>query len=170
MNKPLRSLLVVVCAVAAAVGLRNSLASPTQKDVAPTSIVPSPTAATSTAFEAGQVWRYQTRPGEEKSRLTIIKVETLRGQDMVHVALSDLTGLSLGGQPAMECSHLPFSAAAVRESVVELDHLSREKKPMDGYEDWRNAFETGEAGIFTCSVAEAIDTMAEASSQASRQD
>lgn len=169
MSQHLGSLLVVLCVVAAVVGFRNYLARPAQDPVAPTSVVPSPVAATRTPFEAGQVWRYHTRQGEEKSRLTVIRVESLRGQDMVHVALSDLTMLSLGGEPATHCSHLPFSEAAVRESVVELDRVSSEENPMDGYDDWRKAFETGEAGIFTCSVAAALDGMAEASSHGSQE-
>jgi len=53
--------------------------------------------------------------------------------------------------------HLPFSEAAIEKSVTA---LLADSAPLpafeDGYREWRTAYEAGEAGVFTVSVAEAV--------------
>ena len=159
MKKQFWSLALVVCAVALAVlGLGEFRDSkPVDNPGAVASPAPTPTRI---PFAVGQVWRYKTRPGEEKSRLTIIKVETLGGHSMVHIALSNLV-FKLDGQPMSECSHLPFSEQAIRESVLVLEGATQGDIELGGYNDWRAAFDAGKAGVFTDPVDKTVDAMAQ---------
>jgi len=115
------------------------------------------------AFRAGQVWSYRTRPGEEESLLLITRVETRSGVgEVVHVRVAGLrieNPLHPDGFSA-EISHMPFAPEAVRRSVTE---LLRSGVPglaeNEGYGSWKDAFDRGETGIFTLTIAEAVDAM-----------
>jgi len=74
-------------------------------------------------FEAGQVWTYQTRPGEEDSRLTVVKVEQ---QDklgtIVHIRVDGVAQKNPHAPDGVSrvIHHMPFDAEAIRKSVIEL--------------------------------------------------
>ncbi|HEX8243622.1 MAG TPA: hypothetical protein VF541_09005 [Longimicrobium sp.] len=118
------------------------------------------TDATDSAFHPGEVWRYHARPEEPGSTLTVLRVDRdPKLGNIVHVRVDGLripdphhpSGFS------GEIMHLPFDERAVVGSVSELvrsgvaipDHEA-------GYAEWRRAFDTGEAGVFTISVGEAV--------------
>jgi hypothetical protein len=112
-------------------------------------------------YQPGQVWTYHTRPGEEGSRLTILKVEPYgkEGARSIHI---QVTGLSIKNPQvasgiSTEVGHLPFAEAAIEQSVVALvannvsvDHL------LEGYNTWKQEADKGKAGVFTGPVAEVI--------------
>ncbi|UOQ72513.1 hypothetical protein [Hymenobacter cellulosilyticus] len=116
---------------------------------------------TTSRFQVGQVWEYHTRPTETDSLLTVVKVELQHGADVaVHVYVD---GLRLktpnpSGKPGTTASHLPFSEEALTASVT---HVVRHANTLpdfeEGYEIWREAFLTGQAGIFSVTVAEVMD-------------
>ncbi len=100
-------------------------------------------------FVPGQVWNYKTRPGEENSKLTILRVEPYHQLgDAIHISVSNVLTDSIG--------HMPFSAEAMKGSVTTLvsegNGVSIEN---EGYDEWKKQ----EGGIFTISVAEAIDAI-----------
>lgn len=114
-------------------------------------------------YQAGQVWTYKTRPGEEASRLTIVKVEPY-GNDgtAVHVHVSGLSikaPNSPGGRMTF-VSHLPFAEATIEKCLV---HLESENTDLpdyqEGYSMWKEQADKGEAGVFTISVAEALNAI-----------
>lgn len=111
-------------------------------------------------FEAGQSWKYHTRSGEENSKLTILKVEKVNNETIVHVALS---GLKIKNPHSPEgvsetIDHLPFSKEAVIESVIEQSGVeNRLPDFMEGYLEWKKAFESGKGGVFTVTVKEAVE-------------
>ena len=114
-------------------------------------------------YAAGQVWTYRTRPGEEASRLTVVAVGDERDYGtVVHVAISQLeihAGQAAGGV-ARTITHMPFDEQALDDSVLEL--VEREAELPDyreGYQLWREAFDRGEAGVFDCEVAAAVELM-----------
>jgi hypothetical protein len=59
-----------------------------------------------------------------------------------------------------EIQHLPFSKEAIDKSKTRLkgktEHLPDYK---EGYNEWKRAFETGNAGVFTLTVKEAVEAM-----------
>src|SRR5712664_3426093 len=74
----------------------------------------------SSYYKVGQVWRYRTRPGEEASTLTIVKVESEPKLGIiVHVSVSGLKIRSSKSKTgfAENISHLPFAEEAIRSSV-----------------------------------------------------
>lgn len=117
------------------------------------------TARTNGRFAAGQRWAYQTRAGEESSTLTILKVEDLpKLGPIVHIAVDGLKLKTTGGVQT-RIGHMPFSRAALDGSVT---RLLAEKVALpdfaEGYSSWKEAH----GGVFTISVAAAIDSVATA--------
>jgi len=114
-------------------------------------------------FKAGQVWNYRTRPTEANSTLTICKVE-IAGKlgKVIHISLADVkvkSDKNIDGF-ATNISHLPFSESAVKQSVTK---LVKEGVALpdyqEGYDLWRNSVESGEGGVWTIPVAEAVAAM-----------
>lgn len=61
---------------------------------------------------------------------------------------------------------MPFAEAAIDQSVTTRAAVGVSLATEDeGYEEWRRAFDAGEAGIFTVSVAEGVDFVAQTLSQ-----
>jgi hypothetical protein len=73
-------------------------------------------AAEPARYQAGQVWEYHTRPGDEGSLLRIQRVEDWPGGGKVyHISV---IGVRLGGIANQEIQHLPVSAATLDASVT----------------------------------------------------
>jgi hypothetical protein len=102
-------------------------------------------------YKPGQVWSLQV-PGSPQALLKILRVETLGSiETIVHVAVTNVP---------TTVGHLPFQEAAIDRSVVELvgtDPMRPES--LDGYQEWRNAFETKGAGVFSRTVPEVLESM-----------
>ncbi len=113
-------------------------------------------------FVSGQVWRYNTRPGEEASRLTILKVEPdARLGNIVHVAVHGVR-IQAAASPGGGCppvGPLPDDEAALSRSVTTLEQGRAADLDLEGYHTWRRAFDEGKAGVWTLSLAEAIGAM-----------
>lgn len=117
---------------------------------------------TSTAkYHVGETWKYRARPGEEGSTLTVVRVEsTPKVGIIVHVSLR---GLSLHSKHTPtgisdRIAHMPFSEGAIDKSVTTLVGKAEQLPNFEeGYRQWRTGFDHGKAGVFTISVAEAVD-------------
>jgi len=112
-------------------------------------------------FEAGQVWTYQTRPGEEDSRLTVLKVEEYdKLGTIVHIRVDGVAQKNPHAPDGVSSviHHMPFDAEAIRKSVIELVDSGAPVPDSfeEGYAIWKEAFDKGEAGVFTITVAESI--------------
>jgi hypothetical protein len=81
---------------------------------------------------------------------------------ILHVAVDGLrvsNKLVSGGVTERAC-HLPFARNAIEKSVVALTgHEVPTDDWRDGYVQWREAFDEGKAGVFTITVAEAVDAL-----------
>lgn len=122
---------------------------------------PGPTEPYRTEFQSGQTWLYRTRPGEEASRITVCRVEShAELGSIVHVHV-DGVAIKNPGAPggfSSHVQHMPFSADALRRSVVAAGEPRRTVPDYEeGYDTWRQAFDRGPGGIFTVSVAEGLD-------------
>lgn len=112
-------------------------------------------------FQPGQVWEYETRAGEEASRLTICRIEDKDGHTVVHIYVD---GLALKSPHSPDgvgrfIGHMPFREDAVRGSVRKLVETRPELPDFEeGYETWK----ANNGGVFTTSVAEGIDFVEEA--------
>jgi len=103
-------------------------------------------------YAAGQIWKYHHRPGEEGSRLTIVHIDTEPGYgNIIHIAVGGLFIRATQATPGHihEMSHLPFTQDAIDQSVTDLVKTLPNPPAKDGYLVWREAFDKGEAGVFS---------------------
>jgi hypothetical protein len=128
----------------------------------------------SSLFEPGQVWRYRSRPGEEGSRITVAKVEAHPTWGaIVHIQVTGLairSPMAPGGVSRI-VSHLPYQEEALRASVTEMEPRAAEPEGwVEGYRQWKTAFDADRAGVWSIPVAEAIDAMEQAISNSQRRE
>ena len=112
-----------------------------------------PERTTDAEFHEGQVWSFRSRPGEEASTLTVLRVESVGKIGVViHVRIDDIRfGNCTGGPAPTSIAHVPFAKAALAQSVTKLlRNLSTVPEYMDGYKDWVSHC----GGAYTISVAE----------------
>ena len=111
-------------------------------------------------FKVGQVWRYKTRPGEEKSTLTVLKVEKYTNTDtIVHIRVDNVKVYSpnTASGYSEEIAHMPFQKKALLGSVLSVvGQNDTTIELLTGYAKWRQAKEEGKAGYFLTSVPLAI--------------
>lgn len=111
-------------------------------------------------FKIGQIWQYKTRKGEEESRVIILKVDKFENEIIVHVSVlnAKIKNSQIKGGISNEIGHLPFSRESIDKSLTKLESSNNELPDfIDGYKQWKKAFNSGKGGVFTVSVMEAID-------------
>lgn len=116
-------------------------------------------------FVPGQIWHYNSRPGEEASTLTILKTERYDTACIViHISISGIrvnSPMSPNGITE-EIGHLPFAKDAVAKSVTSLVSEGNVLPDfMEGYANWKEAFDAQKGGIFGISVDEAVRCLEE---------
>ncbi len=111
-------------------------------------------------FKVGQIWKYNTRIGEDNSTLTILKVEKYDSAGViVHIYVNGLK-LKNPQRPngfSDDIGHLPLSKDAVLKSVTTL--VSSDNKLPDfkeGYNIWKEAFDNDKGGVFSIVVSDAV--------------
>ena len=62
------------------------------------------------------------------------------------------------GGTSKEIGHLPFDKETIEKSLTALEGTT-DKLPkfMEGYLQWKDAFESEKAGVFTIEIKEAVD-------------
>ena len=107
-------------------------------------------------YAEGQVWEYQTRPGDQGSLLKIQKIEVspqfTKSGPVYHVSI---IGIHFDGLPVNgTLQHAPFSRASLDASVTKLSASKAEFPDANGgIAEWRKA----QGGVFTVTVAEAVN-------------
>jgi hypothetical protein len=114
-------------------------------------------------FKVGDVWEYETRKGEERSTITIVKVDNSPELGIiVHVAVDNVRLANCNGGPSPTAiPHMPFTRRALEASVTK-KIASEQPLPnyREGYEEWKEAYLNKKAGIYVVPVAKAV-TVAE---------
>jgi hypothetical protein len=114
-----------------------------------------PTVVEDPTYKPGQVWSYKTRPGEEASTITILRVEsTPKMGVIVHVRIDGFKLENCAGNKGDSAmDHAPFTKAAIDKSVVKLIRTEKEIPDFqEGYKDWLSHC----GGLYQVSVAEAL--------------
>ena len=110
-------------------------------------------------FKVGDLWEYATREGEEKSTLTILKLENSPELGViVHIAVDKVKLANCHGGPSPDSvPHMPFARRALDGSVTK---KVGSKRPLpnyrDGYEEWKDAYSRKKAGIYVIAVSKAV--------------
>lgn len=112
-------------------------------------------------YEPGQVWKYETRPGEKDSRLTVVKIDHHDEFGcIVHIFVSNVS-ISCEQAPGgvvENIHHAPYTEEALDGCVLELESSNVELPPYEeGYAAWKAAFDEGQAGVFSFAVSDGID-------------
>ncbi|MBS9773850.1 MAG: hypothetical protein KGV59_01660 [Tenacibaculum sp.] len=100
-------------------------------------------------LKVGQIWKYNTN---DNSTVIILKIESRRGVDIVHIAVN-----GLNSKEFKNIGHLPFDKNTLIESLTEM--ISEDNILPDfeeGYNQWNEAFENETGGIFTISIKDAV--------------
>jgi hypothetical protein len=110
-------------------------------------------------FRVGDVWDYQTRKGEERSRVTVLRIdESPELGIIVHIGVDNIHFANCHGGPEPDAvPHMPFARKALEASVKKKLASDQQLPPYaDGYQDWRDAYAQKHAGVYIVSVADAI--------------
>lgn len=114
-------------------------------------------------FKVGQMWSYKTRPNEKDSYFIVVKIDANEKLgNIIHIALKNLKMKNprSSGSYYESANHLPFAEKAISESAVELLKENAELPDYkEGYKMWKEAFDAHRAGIYTISIAKAVETM-----------
>jgi hypothetical protein len=120
-------------------------------------------------YHVGEQWSYRARQGEEGSWLTVLKVESSPKLGVIVHVRVDGVRIESPHAPNGVCEtigHMPFAESAIEKSVTTRAGAETAAIADDeGYQEWRRAFDAGGAGVFTITVAEGIQAMAETLSQ-----
>jgi hypothetical protein len=110
-------------------------------------------------YKPGQVWSYKTRTNESESTLTILRVEKIDGKkSIVHIRVDRIVLKNCSGGPEPEqLPHMPFSREAIDASVLKVLRTGQVPDFHEGYSEWRSAWDSGKAGFYTITVAQALD-------------
>jgi hypothetical protein len=108
-------------------------------------------------FKPGEIWAYETRPGESASTVTILQVDRLgKPGVIIHVRVDGLHMHNPAGDLVPYIEHMPFTRDAMLISVTRLIRTEAPLPTLEGYDAWRAAC----GGVYTISVADAV-TVAE---------
>lgn len=114
-------------------------------------------------YKVGQQWSYHSRPGEEESFFVVVRIDhDAKLGNIVHIAMGRLKMKNRRSPDGISenVNHMPFAEEAINKSKPK---LLKEKAELpsfeEGYRMWRKAFDDGQAGIYTISIAEAVDVM-----------
>ena len=115
--------------------------------------------ATDEKFRVGDVWEYQTRKGEERSRITIVRIaDSPEIGAISHIGVDNVHFANCKGGPEPDAvPHMPFLREALDASVKK-KLASGQPLPSyeDGYQEWRDAYAQKHAGVYVVRVADAV--------------
>lgn len=108
-------------------------------------------------YEVGQVWHYDTRAGEEGSRVFIVRVDDHPDEGTVfHIYVDQLKirNPRLPGGFQDYLPHSPVSVESLNQSVMELAEEQVAELPdiSEAYESWRQS----RGGVFTIPIKQIV--------------
>lgn len=112
-------------------------------------------------YRVGQAWNYRTRQGEESSRIFIVRADPNEKLGVIyHIYVDGLRIRNPRTQKGFQESlpHSPVSEKTLDDSVTMLASDDAERLPdiSEGYTAWKEAFDSGEGGIFTIPVNQIV--------------
>ncbi len=118
--------------------------------------------STAKDLEIGQIWAYETREKDQGSTLTILKIEKVKDTIIVHISIDGVNLNTPKSDRVYEriIGHLPIEEKSLHSSLTSLVDKTNELPDFqEGYDMWKEAFDSGEGGFFTISVAMCVEYM-----------
>jgi len=118
-------------------------------------------APASALYAVGQRWRCRGRGARETPVLTINRIDPHPlGGEILHVSVSEARirhpGLRAGVITTF--AHLPIIGQVLERSGAELvGQGAIDPAYLEGYDQWKQAFDAGQAGAYGISLAEILD-------------
>lgn len=114
-------------------------------------------------YEVGQIWEYKTRDGEETSRITIVNItEHEHHGSIISIYINGLKIKYPFNELGYlnEMTHSPCSKNSIDISVTRLvETTSILPDFKEGFNEWKEQFDLGKAGVFGGSIKEIIETL-----------
>ncbi|AWM93586.1 hypothetical protein DJ564_23765 [Pseudomonas sp. 31-12] len=110
-------------------------------------------------LKVGDIWAYKTRPGEDGSTLTILKIENYpKLGKVVHIRVDGFRMINpVTGSEFNEMPHLPFQAKALERSITHrMGETADIPEFSQGYATWKAALDEGKAGAFKITVRQVL--------------
>lgn len=120
-------------------------------------------------FEPGQVWRMLGRPQDNDPHVAVLAIT--RDETLGEIVSIAITGVNIRnafveGGVQTQLPHAPVTAEALRAAVTELVESDGPTAETPGfteaYQQWREPYEAGEAGVFTIALTEILDIIEQA--------
>ena len=122
--------------------------------------------ANAAEYEEGQVWKYKTRNSEENSLLYIVKIDEEKGYGKIYHIYVDglkIKNPHISGGIQEQLPHTPVDVKTLNESVTQLVENKKNMPDIsEGYKNWREPFDKGEAGVFNIPVNKIIQYIEDA--------
>ena len=114
-------------------------------------------------FSERQVWSYKARKGEQGSTILINKIESdpKLGQ-IFHISVAGVRVKNHRAPSGVttELPHFPVSKQTLEASCTKLvGQSSPNPAYVEGYTEWKRAFDQHRAGVFTIPVAEIVQVV-----------
>ena len=124
-----------------------------------------PGAVLAETYSVGQVWSYKTRPGEETSRVIIVKIEPhSKLENIYHLYVEGvkIRNPHIEGGLQTSLPHVPVAKQTLDASLVKMaEKRSRLPDISVGYQAWKQAFDSGQGGVFTIPLSEIVQYVEE---------
>ncbi len=116
--------------------------------------------ANAAEYAEGQVWKYQTRKGEENSLLYIVRIDEEKGYGKIYHIYSDglkIKNPYISSGVQGQLPHAPVDEQTLDESVTQLVGSKKEMPDISqGNKNWREPFDKGKAGVFNIPVGKIV--------------
>lgn len=127
-----------------------------------------------TEVKEGELWKYDSREGEEESYVVIRKIEEDdRLGCIIHVSIKNVSLKSKNTELGVldSIGHSPFSDKALLPCLIEkLDGIDSDDGWEEGYGMWKEGFDAGKAGIYSISIKDSVERMESILAQQEAQD
>ncbi|RYF90140.1 MAG: hypothetical protein EOO03_04360 [Chitinophagaceae bacterium] len=114
-------------------------------------------------FKVGQVWKYDNRPGEDNSTLTVLKIEKYKkGDTIIHIRVDGIRmyNPNVASGYSNFLGHMPYSEKAISKSVTTLVRQNDTLPDFsEGYNQWKESWDNGKGGYWTIDLKGAIEGM-----------
>jgi len=112
-------------------------------------------------YAVGQLWRCQGRSDGERPVLLINRIDQHPlGGEILHVSIRDaqIRHPALPGGMMTSMPHVPVIGQVLERSGAELvGQDTPDPAYIEGYQQWKPAFDAGQAGSYGIAVAEILD-------------
>jgi hypothetical protein len=113
-------------------------------------------------YRAGGVWTFRSAPLPE-SRVVIGKIDAHERLDQVFSVSIKTVPLATGATGEIrvgDISHVPVTKSVLDTSLLEQVGIGEPSEAFaEGYRQWREAFDSGKAGVFTIEISKVVETV-----------